>query len=879
MSRTLLLVDVPGYVHRVANAQPVPRRADGMPVGAIHGAAALLRRLRTQFPADAMACVSGDGDDQFRRWLHPAYQASRGPESVEYRRQLAPVETLAAALGWPTLSVPGVAVRDILATLVWRAGQEGWRVVVVAADQDLAQLAGDAVELVNPITGERLAAADVIERHGVAPRLLPDYLALVGDPLDNVPGVPAVGPKMARRWLAAYHDLAGVLANAHLIDGRLGESLRQQQEWLPVARTLKALRTNCDLTREVPAIGGALAARDEDTELVARLLQQYTPVSIAEAPAASAAPPPSESGELELLDSAGALEDWLARVDRSAVVALSLHASSPSPMTGLVDGIGLATAPGACAYLPWASLGDAFVPQREKWRQWLERDDRPKAVHGVKLTTHLLANSGVTLRGVVDDVELASYVLGAHRSHELSALSTRYLNHTAMPLPPPGGQDRIHPGRRVAHEADLIARLRPRLAELLEQAPELGQLYRDIEMPLAGILYAAERAGVRVRADLLATLTQDLAARMQLLHAQAEALAGAAFDPGSTKAVAEVLYDRLGLAAPDKKTAASRSTAETVLRQMAPQHPLPALVLEYRSLASVRSGFSEKLPHAILASTGRVHTTYAQAKAATGRLAASEPPLQSIPVRSAAGRRVRAAFVAPPGHSIVSADYSQIELRILAHLSGDAALLQAFGQGLDVHAATAAGLFEVALEAVSADQRRYAKGINFGLIYGMTPFGLAATLGVDRESAQGYIDRYFARFAGVRQYLDQSLIQARQRGYATSLFGRRVWLPDLASPQFARRTGAERAAINAPMQATAADLIKLAMVAVHSWLASSNLRSRLVMQVHDELVLEVPEHELSLVRQALPPLMTEVAQLRVPLVVALGSGSSWDQAH
>ncbi|MQA40646.1 DNA polymerase I [Rugamonas aquatica] len=878
MSRTLLLVDVPGYVHRVANAQPVPRRADGMPVGAIHGTAELLRRLRVQFPAQAIACILGRGDDQFRRWLHPEYQASRGPESDEYRRQLAPVELLASALGWPTLSVPGVAVRDVMASLAARAVHEGWQVVVVGADQDLAQLAGEGVSLVNPITGIRLESADVVQRHGVAPRLLPDYFALVGDPLDNVPGVPACGPKVARRWLAAYQDLSGVLANAQLIDGRLGESLRQLLDWLPVARTLKALRTNCDLSSLVPAIDVALAARDEQTERVARLLLDHAPAPRAALPAAPAAAP--QTGEdVEVLDQGAALGAWLVRAERSALVALSLHARGASPTVTALEGFGVATAPGECAYLPWAALGDALEPHRQAWRQWLERADRPKVVHGAKLATHLLANCGVTLRGVVDDVELASYVLAAHRTHELPGLAMRYLNHTAMPLPASNSQDQRQLMRRGALEADLIVRLQPRLAAQLAQLPALQMLYRDVEMPVSAILFAAERAGVLVRADLLATLSYELAARMEQLRAQAQELAGDAFDLGSPKAVAEVLFDRLRLAAPDNKAKAARSTAEAVLRQMARQHPLPALVLEYRSLASLRSGFSEKLPQAIMAATGRVHTTYAQTKAVTGRLAASDPPLQSIPVRTAAGRRVRAAFVAPPGHCIVSADYSQIELRILAHLSGDPVLLQAFARGSDVHAATAAELFDVPLEAVNEEQRRYAKGINFGLIYGMTSFGLAAALGVDRDTAQGYIERYFNRFAGVKQYLGQSLVQARANGYAASLLGRRVWLPDLASPQFARRSGAERAAINAPMQATAADLIKLAMVAVQSWLQAGQLRSRMLMPVHDELVLEVPDEELALVQTALPRLMSGVAQLRVPLVVALGIGNSWDQAH
>ena len=919
----LLLVDGSSYLYRAFHALPDLRTTRSEPTGALHGVLNMLRRLEGDHQAadiDYKAVVFDAKGRTFRDDWYAQYKANRPPMPADLVRQIEPLHAAIAGLGWPLLVIDGVEADDVIGTLARRAAAQGVQVVVSTGDKDLAQLVGPRIRLVNTMSNEVLDEAGVIARFGVPAELIVDYLALVGDSVDNVPGVDKVGPRTAVKWLQQYGSLDGVVAAAGQIGGAVGENLRRALDFLPLARRLLTVR--CDL--ELPLALADLMPRPVDRARLRELFAHYemrswlremsgeesvaTPAGEAAAPAASGAPPATEP----LLPADGAhraayqtivdwpsFEHWLEKIERCPLSALDTETTSLDPFVARLVGLSLAVAPGEAAYLPLAHRYPGVPDQlpREavlaRLRPWLESGGQAKIGQNLKYDQHVLANHGIRLAGVQHDTLLQSYVLESGkdgvRGHDLGQLASRHLGLSTIPyeaLCGKGGNqigfDQVaidQAAEYAAEDADLCLRLHQRLYPQIVADSGLQRIYEQIEIPVRDILFRMERTGVLIDARLLTQQSHEIGKRLLELEERAHAAAGQPFNLNSPKQLAEILFDRLGLPVKKKTPSGTPSTDEEVLSELALDYPLPKILLESRQLAKLKGTYTDKLPKMVNPETGRVHTSYAQAVAVTGRLASSDPNLQNIPVRTPEGRRIRAAFIAPPGGCIVSADYSQIELRIMAHLSEDARLLAAFAQGEDVHRATASEIFGVPPAEVGPDQRRVAKVINFGLIYGMSAFGLARQLDLERGAAQAYIERYFARYPGVASYMASTRDIARSQGYVETVCGRRLWLPEIRSSQAGRRQGAERAAINAPMQGSAADLIKSAMIAVQGWLDGRCLRSRLLMQVHDELVLEVPRDELPLVCAELPRLMSEVASLRVPLVVDVGVGANWDEAH
>jgi DNA polymerase I len=919
MQKTLLLVDGSSYLYRAFHALPDLRSPDGTPTGAMHGMLNMLRRLRADYPAAYIACVFDAKGKTFRDDLYPEYKAQRAAMPPDLVLQIEPIHHAVKALGWPILMVEGVEADDVIGTLSVQAAAAGMNVVVSTGDKDLAQLVNSQVTLINTMSNETLDEAAVLAKFGVPPNRIIDYLSLIGDTVDNVPGVAKCGPKTAVKWLTQYDSLAGVIENAAAIGGAVGANLQAALEWLPRARELITVKLDCDLSAHMKSIAESLQAQEEDKETLLAFYARYGFKTWLREIAGTGAPAPSSgAGASAALDSPSFNEDlfgaapeavrdyetvlteaqldvWLARIDAAALTSVDTETTSLEPMTAQLVGVSLSCEPGVAAYIPVAHsyAGAPEQLSRElvlaKLKPWLEDATKPKVGQNLKYDSHIFANHGIALRGVLHDTLLQSYVFESHKSHDMDSLALRHLNRKTIPFVDVCGKgvgqicfDQVEVTRATeyaAEDADVTLCLHRAMWGHVEGDAGLTRVYREIEMPTAVVLRKIERNGVLIDAALLATQSNELGKRILELEQQAYELAGQPFNLGSPKQIGEIFFEKLKLPVVKKTPGGAPSTDEEVLQKLAEDFPLPKILLEYRGMAKLKSTYTDKLPKMINAATGRVHTNYAQAVAVTGRLASNEPNLQNIPIRTKEGRRIREAFIAPPGSVIVSADYSQIELRIMAHISGDAAMLRAFADGIDIHRATAAEIFGVAPDEVQSEQRRYAKVINFGLIYGMSAFGLAGNLGVERAAAQSYIDRYFARFSGVKQYMDDTRMQAKARGYVETVFGRRLWLPEINSPNGPRRQGAERAAINAPMQGTAADLIKLAMIAVQGWIEAEQLKTLMIMQVHDELVLEVPEAELALVREHLPRLMAGVASLKVPLTAEVGIGKNWDEAH
>ncbi len=916
---TLLLVDGSSYLYRAFHAMPDLRNSQGEPTGAIYGVLNMLRRLDSDYKAHDIvykACVFDAKGKTFRDDWYPEYKATRASMPDDLVRQIEPIHTGVAASGWPILMVDGVEADDVIGTLARQAAAQGLKVIVSTGDKDLAQLVDPRITLVNTMSNEVLDEAGVLAKFGVPPERIVDYLTLVGDSVDNVPGVSKVGPKTAVKWLAQYGTLDGVIAAAAEIGGVVGANLRQALDFLPLGRRLVTVRCDLELPLPLAELKPQAMDRERLAELFARYemkswLKEVSPPSAAPASeiAAPASPPPAptppfslftpdRSAYATLLDWPS-FELWLKRIEAAPLTALDTETTSLDPFAARLVGISFAVAVGEAAYLPLAH-DYAGAPEQlpieqvlARLKPWLEGAQYAKIGQNLKYDQHVFANHGIALAGVAHDTLLQSYVLEAGkegvRGHDLGQLALRHLGLQTISFEQLCGKGVNQIGFNQvaveqasaygAEDSDLCLQLHSRLFPQIEESPGLTTVYGDIEMPSREILFRMERTGVLIDSALLAQQSNELGLRLMQLEALAHEAAGQPFNVNSPKQLAEILFVKLGLPVKKKTPSGTPSTDEEVLSELALDYPLPKLLLESRQLAKLKGTYTDKLPKMVNAQTGRVHTSYAQAVAVTGRLASSEPNLQNIPVRSAEGRRIRAAFIAPPGSHIVSADYSQIELRIMAHLSEDARLLDAFAQGEDVHRATAAEIFGVTPIEVGADQRRVAKVINFGLIYGMSAFGLARQLDLERSAAQAYIERYFTRYPGVARYMENTRNTAKIEGYVETVFGRRLWLPEIRAAQVGRRQGAERAAINAPMQGTAADLIKLAMIAVQQWIDREQLTSRLIMQVHDELILEVPDDELSRVRIELPPLMTRVATLRVPLAVEVGVGANWDEAH
>ncbi|CAM5195102.1 DNA polymerase I OS=Castellaniella defragrans OX=75697 GN=polA PE=3 SV=1 [Castellaniella defragrans] len=899
-------MDGSSYLYRAYHALPDLRNARGEPTGALYGVVSMLRRLLLDYKdvAEYGACVFDAHGGSFRNQLYPAYKANRPPMPEDMRSQIEPIHQAAEALGWTVIAQPGVEADDVIGTLAREADESGFYTIISTGDKDLAQLVNDRVELINTMTNTRMDRDGVLDKFGVPPERIIDYLMLTGDTVDNVPGVEKVGPKTAAKWLADYGSIEALVAQADSVKGVAGANLRAAAEHFPLTRELLTIKLDCALPEGYALEALRLRAPDQDN--LVRLYENYgfrtwlreetgdaRRLPAQDARVAHEAPPaPVELRYDTILDET-TFAEWMKKIRTAPLVALDTETTSLDPMAARLVGLSLAVEPGRAAYIPVGHTAPGSPAQLDRtWvleqlRGWIEDSDAPKVLHHAKYDTHVLANEGLALRGIRHDTMLQAYVLQSHRRVNLQDLCIQWLGLTGTTYEDLCGKgarqigfdevDVERAGHYAAEDADFTLRLHEVLYPKVRAEPGLERIY-ELEVRTSAALTRVERNGVAIDSRALATQSRELGEQMIALEAQAHVLAGQPFNLNSPKQLGEILFERMHLPVVRKTASGAPSTDEEVLTRLAADYPLPKLLLEYRGIAKLKSTYTDKLPRMVDARTGRVHTRYAQAAVVTGRLASSDPNLQNIPVRTPEGRRVRSAFISSLGR-IVSADYSQIELRVMAHVSGDENLRRAFAEGQDIHRATAAEVFGLPPDQVDAEHRRAAKAINFGLIYGMGEFGLATNLGITRAAAKSYIDRYFMRYPGVADYMVRIRKQAREQGYVETVFGRRLYFPELSGAKGPRAAAAERAAINAPMQGTAADLIKMAMVAVQDWLDAEGLRSLMVMQVHDELVFDAAEDEIDRLRERVPRLMAGVAELAVPLIAEVGVGRDWGEAH
>lgn len=895
MAKRIVLVDGSSYLYRAFHAMPNLANSKGEPTGAVYGIVNMLRRLLREQDTPYFVVVFDAPGKTFRDRLYKEYKANRPPMPDDLRSQIEKVHAVIKALGLPLLSISDVEADDVIGTLARAASNHDMEAFIVSGDKDLAQLVGPGVTMCDSMKDVVYDEQGVQEKFGVPPDRIIDFLALVGDSSDNIPGVPKVGPKTAARWLMDYGSLDALVEQADSVSGKVGENLRASLDQLALSRELATIK--CDVPLEHgPDTLMVSAPDDEALRKLYADLEFKTWLSELGGLNESTDAAEEVHGRYETILDKKTFNKWVDKLAKAPVFAFDTETTSIDAMQARLVGVSFAVEAGESAYVP---VGHDYLdaPAQltcdevlEALRPILEDPQRAKLGQNLKYDCTVLHNHGVNLEGIRFDTMLESYVLDSTGSrHDLDTLALKYLGHKTIHYEDVAGKGKgqlsfnqvplEQAGPYAAEDADISLRLHDALYPRLEKESAQASLFERVEMPLVPVLSKIERTGVRVDCDMLATQSRELSERIQALEALAHKEAGGPFNIASPKQIQEILFDRLELPVLSKTPKGQPSTAESVLAELADQHELPRLILEHRGLSKLRSTYTEKLPTLVNSRTGRVHTSYHQAAVATGRLSSSDPNLQNIPVRTAEGRRIREAFVPEPGYRLVAADYSQIELRIMAHLSADEGLLNAFAKGEDVHRATAAEVFGVALDAVSGDQRRSAKAINFGLIYGMSAFGLARQLGIDRGQAQDYINLYFERYPGVRTFMDATRLQVREKKFVETVFGRRLFLPDISSSNHARRQGAERAAINAPMQGTAADLIKLAMLAVDEWLTKENHDARIIMQVHDELVLEVPEADVKAVGKKLAVLMSEVAELAVPLKVDVGTGGNWAEAH
>lgn len=916
--KTVLLVDGSNFLYRAFHGLPDLRTSAGEPTGAIKGFANMLKMIRTMIKPDYAACVFDAHGGTFRDEIYSEYKANRPPMPEDLASQVEPIFSMVKAQGWPFLQVPGIEADDVIGTLAKQAEKKGFKVFIATGDKDMSQLVTDQVFILNTMTRQILNAEGVKAKYGVAPERIIDYLSLMGDAVDNVPGINKCGPKTAAKWVNDFGSLDEIMRRASEVKGKAGEYLREGLAFLPTAKALVTIKTDADLSAYVKDSDiCSLTFNDEDSAFLAQFYARWEmqqskkavqkrvsgkteakkaePVTgdlFASIPAEpQEKPTEKKEGPISIVQDAKALEELAQKLQGSKnVVSFTLLCDPSDGMHATLSGVAFFV-DGTSFYVP---VGQDRIDKntlKETLGTWFA-SDQPKVSAQCKYARHALANTGIELNRSTEDVTLLSYVIEAHMKHELSNLALRWLKEDVPAL-----EDLIGKGakqircqaveveaaaRFCAARAQAISDLFKHLRARVNADEGLRSIYETIELPTQNVLFIMERNGVLIDSMRLGAQSDALGDEIIKLEEACCKMAGERFNVASPKQLSHILFEVLQIPVPPKtkKTATGGySTNEEVLQQLALDYPLPKAILEYRRLSKLKSTYTDKLPMMIFPGTGRVHTTFGQTTAVTGRLASSDPNLQNIPVRTGEGRRVREAFVAPSGSLIVSADYSQIELRIMAHLSADAGLLDAFHKGLDIHRATASEVFGVALDKVSPDQRRTAKVINFGLIYGMSAFGLAQNLGIEPQAARNYIDRYFTRYPGVKAYMEKTRTLAHEQGFVQTAFGRRLWLPDIQSSRAPVRAAAERAAINAPMQGTAADLIKKAMIAVQAWIEEQGLKTKLVLQVHDELVLEVPEMELSQVKEALPQLMQNVASLAVPLIAEVGSGDSWESAH
>ena len=902
----LVLVDGSSYIYRAFHALPPLTNSRGEPTGAVHGVLNMLVKLRRETAAERFAVVFDASGPTFRDELFAEYKSNRPPMPDELRSQIEPVLEAVEAMGLPLLRVSGVEADDVIGTLAAQAAGNGIDTLISTGDKDMAQLVGPHVTLVNTMTGKMLDHDGVVEKFGVEPGQIIDYLALVGDKSDNIPGVPKVGPKTAAKWLQQYRDIDRLVESAAEIPGKVGESLRANLDQLALSRELATIR--CDVELDIGADELVPGAADNERlrtlyqRLELKNLLRQLPAdddsgdSVAHETAAVAAAATPAATDYETILSEDCFVRWLEKLEQAEEFAFDTETTSLSYMDAELVGVSFAVNEHEAAYVPVAhdypGAPDQLSRERvlEGLKPLLESAARAKIGHHIKYDAHILANYDIALAGMAYDTMLESYVLNSTATrHDMDSVAALYLGVTTTKYEEVAGKgakqltfnqvplDTAAP--YAAEDADITLQLHRLLAAKLHAEPALESVYTNIERPLIPVLQAMERHGVLLDTHQLDTQSRELADRMRELETAAFEEAGQSFNLGSPKQLQQILYEQQGLPVIRKTPKGQPSTAEDVLQELAEEYPLPRLILDYRSVAKLKSTYTDKLPAQVNPRTGRVHTSYHQAVAATGRLSSSDPNLQNIPIRSEEGRRIRKAFVAPDGWELLAADYSQIELRIMAHLSEDEGLLNAFAADRDVHQATAAEVFGVAPDAVTTDQRRSAKAINFGLIYGMSAFGLARQLGIARDEAQAYVNLYFERYPGVKAYMDRTREQAREQGFVETVHGRRLYLPDIRSRNAQRRQYAERSAINAPMQGTAADIIKLAMIEVAAWLDKGDVPARLIMQVHDELVLEVERDAAAPVMAELVRLMEGASSLRVALKVDAATGANWDEAH
>jgi DNA polymerase-1 len=900
-NKPLVLVDGSSYLYRAFHALPALTNSKGEPTGAVYGVVNMLRRLLNDYAPELVAVVFDAKGKTFRDDLYAEYKAHRPPMPQELAGQIAPLHAIVRAMGLPLLMVEGVEADDVIGTLARQAAALGMPVLISTGDKDMAQLVDGHVTLVNTMTDTVMDPAGVVEKFGVPPERIVDYLALIGDTSDNVPGVPKVGPKTAVKWLQEYGSLDAIIAHADAIKGKIGDNLRESLGFLPLSRRLVTIK--CD----VPLEQGPQELRRVAPD-VAVLREWYGRMEFktwlgevldggAVAAEVPVAPVATVERQYDTVLTQGQLDAWLARLAAVELFAFDTETTSLDYMDAEIVGVSFAVEPERAAYVPLAHDYPGAPDQLdrtqvlEQLRPLLEDPARPKLGQNLKYDMSVLANHGISLRGIAHDTMLQSYVLDSTATrHDMDSLALKYLGRKTILFDEVAGKGAKQltfnqvpleqAAEYAAEDADITLQLHRTLWPRVAAEPALKRVYEEIELPLVPILSRLERAGVLVDVAMLKRQSGELAARMHDIEREAYSAAGGPFNLGSPKQIQEILYDRLQLPVLKKTPKGQPSTAEEVLQELALDgYDLPRLILDHRGMAKLKSTYTDRLPEQVSRRSGRVHTSYHQAVAATGRLSSSDPNLQNIPVRTVEGRRIRQAFIAPKGCMLLAADYSQIELRIMAHLSGDEGLLKAFAAGEDIHRATAAEVFGVAPAEVDADMRRSAKAINFGLIYGMSAFGLARQLGIDRAAAQTYVDRYFERYPGVRRYMEATRERAREQGYVETVFGRRLYVPDIKASNAQRRQYAERTAINAPMQGTAADIIKRAMIAVDPWQQNTAGKVRMIMQVHDELVFEVAEDFIDAARSEISRLMAGAADLKVPLVVEVGVGSNWDEAH
>lgn len=910
----LILIDGSSYLFRAFHALPALTNSKGKPTGAVYGVVAMLKKIVQQYPQSPVAVVFDASGRSFRNDLYPDYKAHRPPMPDDLRGQIAPLHDIIKALGFPLLVVPEVEADDVIGTLAQRAHERGLDTLISTSDKDMAQLVSPFVKLANSMTDTIMGREQVIEKFGVPPESIVDYLALMGDSADNVPGVPGVGPKTAAKWLNEYGSLDQIIARAAEVKGKVGDNLREFLPRLPLSKQLTTIKCDCVLPIDVGQLqlqaADKTALRDLYTEMEFKtwlreiLADENQAIKTdTNTKIAAATPTPIalnaitiDRSTYETVFTEEQLEAWIALLDSAELFAYDSETTSLNEREAEIVGLSFAIAGGRACYIPLAHdyLGAPVQLERRatltKLKPLLESDKRQKIGHNIKYDKKVLANYDIDLRGIAYDTMLESYVLDAAGTrHDMDTLALKLLGHQTIAFTDIAGKGKDQltfnqiaveqAACYAAEDADITFRLHQQQWPRLHAEPSLQSVLMDIEMPIVDVLARMELNGVLIDAAKLRAQSADLSRRIIEIEKKAFELAGREFNLASPKQLGQIFFEQMKLPVIAKTPTGQPSTNEEVLEELARDYPLPKIVLEHRSYSKLKSTYTDKLPELVDRRSGRVHTSFNQTGAATGRLSSTDPNMQNIPIRTEEGRKIRQAFIAPKNHVVMAADYSQIELRIMAHLSNDPGLLNAFAQGMDVHRATAAEVFEVAPEKVTNDQRRHAKAINFGLIYGMSAFGLARQIDVSREAAQLYMNRYFARYPGVETYMSAIRKFAQEYGYVETLFGRRLYLPEIRASNQMRRKGAERVAINAPMQGTAADIVKRAMIAVDEWLISEKIAAKLLLQVHDELVLEVHETAVDEVRDRLKTLMSGAAELKVPLLVEVGVGQNWDEAH